>query len=150
MKTHKWGRTLGFTLLGLLAFVPEASAYSNCLGGFAGHAQGSSNSSCFSENWGSVISSCASKPGWEVSMPTNSPGSYWTPLMHVYGTSGSGSITCGVNGVSNDRFSIYTAPQQTASTGAGMLSFSVWVPANGYLFAGCYMGNGSELYSVNW
>lgn len=150
MTAHKFGLSIGLAAIGLLAAVPEVSASSaNGMGGYGGRPQVAGNDNCFSENWGSVVGSCASKPGWEVVMPVNSPGSTWTPSLHVYGGL-TGSITCGAVGVSNNRSSIWSAPQQTASDGPATLNYSVWVPNSGYLFTACYIGDGAEWYTVNY
>jgi hypothetical protein len=146
--TSKSALVCGLALTGLLAAAP-AKASSNDIGAYAGHALSPASASCFGESWGAVTSSCSSDPGWEVSMPVNSPGSTWTPTLHVRGAGFNNTITCGVNGVSSDGLSVFSSPQQTASN-AQALSFSVWVPNSGYLFAGCYMGAGTEWYSVNF
>jgi hypothetical protein len=145
----KLGFGLGLALVGVVTFLPTADASSNGIGGFGGHPDDPSTAGCFSENWGSVKSSCTSMPGWEISMPANSPGSWWTPNLHVAGNGFNNTITCGAVGVATDQSYIYNAPQQTASN-AQMFSFSVYVPQNGYLFTACYMGAGTEWYSVNY
>jgi hypothetical protein len=135
-------------LTGVAAFAPQAKAV-NGIGGFGGHPQNSSTASCFAENYGAVTSSCTSNPAWEVSMPCSSPGSYWTPSLHVKGNGFLGTVICGADAVSNDGQSIYTSAQQSAAN-AQTLNYSVWVPASGYLFSACYMGSGTEWYSVNY
>lgn len=148
-KTLKLGLVAVTALTGLVALAPVAGASSNGIGGFGGRPQSASTAGCFSENYGAVVSSCSSIPAWEISMPANSPGSVWTPNLHVRGNGFSNTITCGVDSVSTDGMSISTSPQQTASN-AQQLNYSIWVPMNGYLFAACYMGAGTEWYSVNY
>ena len=150
MKTiSKMTLALGVALTGLVAAAPQAGAASNGLGGFAGHADNSSQASCFSENYGSVVSSCSSQPPWEIVMPVNSPGSYWTPALKVFGNGVANPIICGADAASTDRLSLYVSPQQSA-VNTQTLTFSVYVPASGYLFTACYMGAGTEWYGVNY
>jgi hypothetical protein len=153
----KWclGVALGIGML--VAASPEAKAI-NAIGGFGGRPQTANNGTvdnevCFTESWGTVVGSgatgCSNKTWWEISVPTNSSGGTWTPSLYVNGSLIS-PITCGIDSSTNDGVTVYTTTQQTESSGAGHLSFSLTVPANGFFFAACGLTSGSQWYSVSY
>jgi hypothetical protein len=127
------------------------------MGAFAGNAAGAGSSSpqCFSEtNGGIAQNQCTSAPGWTVSLPVDSASAF-TPS--VYGSKSSvthGGATLACNAcVTSSTGMLSCNGRKTASGSDGAVTLNlgaITVPPNGYLFAACFMGQGTSWFSTTW
>jgi hypothetical protein len=128
------------------------------IGAYAGHSLDPHQANLFGEsNWGEVEGLIApgSSAGWEVYLPVDAAGTY-APTVWVANPVG-GGISCGAAAVSADGATVSYSGSVSIGTGSmvHLTLNSVTVPVTsggyvGFLYAGCYMGNGSLWQSVQW
>ncbi|MGO9713630.1 MAG: hypothetical protein ACLQBL_32545 [Polyangiaceae bacterium] len=164
MKKNVW-----LAPLSVLAFVvsvaPVAHAANDYyVGAMNGKPGGSSYNdwSCFSDSWGGVVGSSAgscSGAYWEIPLWVTNTNVGKTITAYVYQTNTAGAVECSLDAISNDGMTTHNASGFSYSNSAGSTSFSttsVTVPTGGYIFATCYMDEGTlegttnAVYSIDW
>jgi len=146
-------RSLFIAAVVALGSVAVTASAHNALSG-SGHAVPLSNSSCFSESYGSITNNCAGAQLFEIPLDasTNLWG-YLNATISAYGATSSNNVGCTAIGVNSDitaawggsytYLSAFGAPQTITLPGA-------YVPGGGSGYIACYINQGGRINVVNF
>jgi hypothetical protein len=129
-----------------------ASAH-NAISG-SGHAVPLSNSSCFSESYGSITNSCAGAQLFEIPLDASTnPWGYLNATISAYGATSSNNVGCASFGVNSDITAVWGGSFTYLTSFGAFQTITLpgtYVPGGGSAYIACTINQGGRINVVNF